>query len=258
MEKHKLAEVDYNEGMKYKDIALKYGVSMNTVKSWKSRHNWNRDKDALKEKGVHTKERGGAPPGNEFAKGNSGGAPAGNQNARTHGLFSKFLNDDALEIMDIIDQQTPADIAWDLVKIQYTAIIRSQKVMWVRDNLDHLDDKSGESWGEGGGSESRKVAYAYEQQAAFLASQSRAMSELRYAIKNFLDISDAFDERRKKIEIMDANLDKIKADTKKEGNDKVATVIVSNRDEMQAYLDAQKAAKAGDDDGESPDSSGSS
>lgn len=53
-------------------------------------------------------------------------------------------------------------------------------------------------------------------------------------------------------------LRKLRQTRKKEGNDKVATVIVSNRDEMQAYLDAQKAAKAGDDDGESPDSSGSS
>ena len=33
-----LAEADYVEGMKYKDIAAKYGVSINTVKSWKKRY----------------------------------------------------------------------------------------------------------------------------------------------------------------------------------------------------------------------------
>ena len=43
------AENDYMTGMKYKDIALKYGVSINTVKSWKKRYEWER-------KGVHTKE----------------------------------------------------------------------------------------------------------------------------------------------------------------------------------------------------------
>ncbi|EMQ2587684.1 helix-turn-helix domain-containing protein, partial [Listeria monocytogenes] len=32
-----LAYKDYKEGMKYKDIAEKYNVSINTVKSWKSR-----------------------------------------------------------------------------------------------------------------------------------------------------------------------------------------------------------------------------
>lgn len=51
-EKYELAEVDYINGMKYKDIAEKYEVSINTVKSWKTRYSWNKDK-----KGVHTKEK---------------------------------------------------------------------------------------------------------------------------------------------------------------------------------------------------------
>jgi len=43
------AELDYMKGMKYKDIAEKYKVSINTVKSWKTRHKWSKDK-----KSVHT------------------------------------------------------------------------------------------------------------------------------------------------------------------------------------------------------------
>lgn len=43
-----LAEKDYMAGMKYKDIAAKYNVTINTVKSWKVRYGWNK-------KGVHTK-----------------------------------------------------------------------------------------------------------------------------------------------------------------------------------------------------------
>lgn len=62
------AEADYQRGMKYKDIAEKYGVSINTVKSWKQRHGWKRQKGAPSEKGVHTK-RPGAPPGNKNAAG---------------------------------------------------------------------------------------------------------------------------------------------------------------------------------------------
>lgn len=53
-EKYELAEIDYNNGMKYKDIAEKYGVTLNTVKSWKTRK-WNKDDT---EKGVHTKTKG--------------------------------------------------------------------------------------------------------------------------------------------------------------------------------------------------------
>lgn len=37
VEKWELAYKDYKEGMKYKEIAAKHGVSINTVKSWKTR-----------------------------------------------------------------------------------------------------------------------------------------------------------------------------------------------------------------------------
>lgn len=43
-EKHIEAEKDYINGMKYKDIADKYGVSEATVKSWKTRYGWIREK----------------------------------------------------------------------------------------------------------------------------------------------------------------------------------------------------------------------
>lgn len=52
MEKYEAAEKDYMAGMKYKDIAEKYNTSINTVKSWKKRYGWNR------EKGAHKKQKG--------------------------------------------------------------------------------------------------------------------------------------------------------------------------------------------------------
>lgn len=59
-----LAESDYVAGMKYKDIAAKYGVSINTVKSWKKRYAWSRNKKTKStqkggtqnKKGAHKKE----------------------------------------------------------------------------------------------------------------------------------------------------------------------------------------------------------
>lgn len=59
MIKWKEAEKDYLLGMKYKDIANKYDVSINTVKSWKSRHGWQRGAPA--KKSVHTKPKKVAP-----------------------------------------------------------------------------------------------------------------------------------------------------------------------------------------------------
>lgn len=43
MMNYELAELDYKNGMKYKDIADKYEVSLNTVKSWKQRYKWCKD-----------------------------------------------------------------------------------------------------------------------------------------------------------------------------------------------------------------------
>ncbi|OIM22399.1 terminase [Oenococcus oeni] len=53
MTKQEEARQDYLKGMKYKDIAEKYAVSLNTVKSWKKRNDWQRG--ATKEKRVRKK-----------------------------------------------------------------------------------------------------------------------------------------------------------------------------------------------------------
>ncbi|KAJ52195.1 uncharacterized protein YjcR [Clostridium tetanomorphum] len=43
---------DYISGMKYKDIADQYKVSINTVKSWKRRLNWQRKTNTKKGAGL--------------------------------------------------------------------------------------------------------------------------------------------------------------------------------------------------------------
>ncbi len=63
-EKRIAAKHDYVLGMKYKDIADKYGVSLNTVRSWRTRYGWQRNgvkKDAhIRSKNVCTKTPTGA------------------------------------------------------------------------------------------------------------------------------------------------------------------------------------------------------
>lgn len=60
MENYEKAEQDYMAGMKYKDIAEKYGTTINTVKSWKKRYAWNRGESAPKTEKVCTQKRKGA------------------------------------------------------------------------------------------------------------------------------------------------------------------------------------------------------
>lgn len=61
VEKYEKAEVDYMAGMKYKDIAEKYGTTINTVKSWKKRYGWNRKEGAPKKEKVCTQNKKSAP-----------------------------------------------------------------------------------------------------------------------------------------------------------------------------------------------------
>lgn len=50
------AEQDYMAGMKYKDIAAKYGVTLNTVKSWKTRYKWDKKSARTKKQKVRTQK----------------------------------------------------------------------------------------------------------------------------------------------------------------------------------------------------------
>lgn len=54
---YKLAEEDYVAGAKYKDIADKYGVSISTVKSWKTRYHWYRKSTRTKSEKVRIPKR---------------------------------------------------------------------------------------------------------------------------------------------------------------------------------------------------------
>lgn len=69
------AERDYMKGMKYKDIAEKHGVSINTVKSWKRRYKWDRMNCAYTKKALKgctdkscTQKKKGAKDNNQKSK----------------------------------------------------------------------------------------------------------------------------------------------------------------------------------------------
>lgn len=181
-----LAEKDYMAGMKYKEIAAKYGVTLNTVKSWKVRYGWNK-------KGVHTKskkvctqkKKPGAPKGNKNAVGH--GAPKGNQNAVKHGLFSRYLPEDTREIFFSLDSADPLDLLWDQIKLAYTAIIRAQQIMHVQDKEDKTLEKVGDSKGKIV-SEKWEVQQAWDKQASFLQAQAKAQKELTTMIKQYEEL----------------------------------------------------------------------
>ena len=213
VKKYELAKDDYEKGLKYREIAEKYGVSISTVKSWKSRY-WSREKVATKNATI---------PNNK-------GAPEDNKNAVTHGLFANWLPSETLEIMNEVATSKPEDILWNNIMIQYTAIIRAQKIMYV----DYEDSLSKEvskwSSSDSGSSE----------EANFMNAQSRAMSTLSSLIRQFVSIADEHDERRKKLELMESQIIKAKAeaDIAKNNADKLTAGGKVN-DLLQALLDVK-------------------
>lgn len=169
----------YLQGKKLVEIASQLNLAEGTVRSWKNRYSWNATLQT--DKRNVAKGRGGQPK-NKNAEGH--GAPKQNKNAEKYGFFSKYLPDETREIFNAIEDADPLDLLWHQIQIAYTAIIRAQQIMYVKDKDDKTKSKvekkrgnvSGEKW---------EIQYAWDKQASFLQAQARAQSELRSLIKQY-------------------------------------------------------------------------
>ncbi|HDR7617024.1 TPA: hypothetical protein QCX66_002862 [Bacillus mycoides] len=145
-QKHELAQEDYMQGMKYKELAEKYEVSINTIKSWRKRHGWNRKGvHPNDEKGCTQNKKTGAPVGNQNAVGNSGnknpkwgnknavghGAPKGNHNAMTHGLYAtvvyEHLSDEDRVLFDLSQDIEGQEQELQVARFKLAKLIQDQK-----------------------------------------------------------------------------------------------------------------------------------
>ena len=168
--------------------------------------------------------------------GKSTGPPKENQNAKKHGFFSKYIPQETLEIMNGMGEVSPADLIWDQIQIQYAAIIRAQKIMFVEDSEDHSIFKTKEKSDEFSDETAYEIHASWDRHATFLNAQSRAMSELRSLIKQFNDLAHDNDERKLKLQLMQANIDKVKAETKNEETGDSRVVIVNDKEAMRKAI----------------------
>ena len=148
MEPREQAYEDYKQGAKYKDIADKYGVSVNTVKSWAARY-WKKDKVATKQrkkaqpkKKLQPKPRG-APLGNKNAVGNHGGAPPGNKTHLIHGGYSAVYWDTLDETEKGMIEDTPEDEEMLLIEQIQLFSVRERRIMQAINKYRGLTDKAG-------------------------------------------------------------------------------------------------------------------
>jgi phage terminase small subunit len=174
----------FDSGMKLIEISEKLSVPEGTVRSWKNRYKWNNATLQKNKRNVAKKKRGGQP-GNKNAVGH--GAPKGNQNATKHGLFSRYLPEDTREMFFSLDSADPLDLLWDQIKLAYTAIMRAQQIMHVRDQKDKTVEKVEEKDGNVIG-ERWEVQQAWDKQASFLQAQAKAQKELTTMIKQYEEL----------------------------------------------------------------------
>lgn len=206
---------DYLKGMKQKEISSKYDISLNTLKSWIKRYNWASEK----KKGAPINKRG-APFSNKNSVGH--GAPKENKNAEKFGFFSKYLPEETRELIQEISIKDKFDILWEQITIQYAAIIRAQKIMYVKDKEEMIKELKKHESTENGEKIEYEFQFAWDRQASFLNAQSRAMSELRSLIKQYdemihKDWNLATEEQKTRVEKLKCEVDNLnKDDTDKE------------------------------------------
>lgn len=189
----------YRKGMKLVEIANQLHLPEGTVRRWKCTHKW--DSERSEKKGERSKRKRGGQPGNHNATG-----PPGNKNAEKYGFFSKYLPDDTREIFYAIEDADPLDLLWHQIQIAYAAIIRAQRIAYVKDQQDKTIEKVEEKTGKV--TEKRwEVQQAWDKQSNFLKAQARAQGELRSMIKQYDEMLHknwdlATEEQKTRIEAM--------------------------------------------------------
>lgn len=199
----------YLSGMKLVEIAKQLDLPEGTVRRWKSTHKWENERS--EKKSERSKRKKGGQPGNKNSVGH--GAPEKNKNAEKYGFFSKYLPDETREIFSAIEQADPLDLLWHQIQIAYAAIIRAQRIAYVKNRNDKTIEKIEEKKGKITG-ERWEVQQAWDKQNEFMKAQARAQSELRSLIRQYdemlhRDWDLATDEQRARISQLRAQTQKI-------------------------------------------------
>ena len=157
--------------LKICEISEKYGVSTSTISRWKREDNWN---TVL-------------------------------QISESKGSLSNFLPAKTADIVKRAEKLSCAEILWQMILLQYAAIINAQKIMNV-DNLEEILQIEKRSADDG-------TVYAnewenhtpWERQKAFMDAQSRAIRSLAGLLKQFEELASrslVTDELKARIELL--------------------------------------------------------
>ena len=233
MPKAKNAKADealelFRQGFKLVEIADRLGVPPGTVRRWKSIYKWDNERS---EKKSSVRKRG-AQPGNK----NSKGGPPGNKKAEKYGFLSKYLPPETKEIFDAIAKADPLDLMWQQIQIQYAAIIRAQKIAYVKDQQDKSIDITMTVDADSGSTTAYEIQQAWDKQENFLKAQSRAMATLANLIRQYEQMLrdrgvNATEEQILRLDKLRAETDRIRRSSLPEQDDGVEIINDAPRQE---------------------------
>lgn len=195
--------------IKLAEIAEQLGVSDTLIRKWKYLDMWDE---------IPAKRPRGAPKGNKNAKGNKGGgAPKGNLNSATPTRrLMKFLpqNPEFQELMRSVREMEPLDMLWLAVEAAFAKLLWAQKIMFVSDKDDMSKELKREKPSEWGTEEEYEIQFAHDKQATDIKAFATISREFRAAMKQFLSAAPENDERRLKLDLMQAQIAKAQAEAK--------------------------------------------
>lgn len=195
-----------------REIAGILGCSEKSVSGWKSLDKWLGNNLSTKKKTeLSTKKKRGGQPGNQNAKGKN----LGNQNAMKHGLYSKYVPPELIEIIAEMPQD-PLDVVWQSIELQYARVIHSQNIMHVLSKEDKTEEVTfkGDSLG-------LEIQQAWDKEASNMKAQSRAMGTLMSMIKDYDALlhrnwDTASEIQKARLAQIQAQTDKLKAENTQE------------------------------------------
>ncbi len=187
-----------------KEIAKILKEKVTNIYVWKRNDEWD----------IKLNKKVGAPKGNKNGIGNSGGAPRGNLNNLKNGSYydpTKHLEKDFLKkylptatkkiIRETVESgMNSLDILWTNIQLQFAAIIRSQKIMHVKSKSEMIKEvkksktKSKTRSTEKTSTDETEEEFCYEfqfawdRQATFLNSQSKAIATLQNLISKYEEL----------------------------------------------------------------------
>lgn len=195
-----------------REIAGILGCSEKTVSGWKCKDKWlGNNRSTPKKSDWSTPKKRGGQPGNQNAKGKN----LGNQNAMKHGLYSKYVPPELIEIIAEMPKD-PLDVVWQGIELQYARVIHSQNIMHVLDKEDKTEEITfkGDSLGF-------EIQQAWDKEANNMKAQSRAMGTLMSMIKDYDALlhrnwDTASEIQRARLAQIQAQTDKLKAENTQE------------------------------------------